>query len=126
MPSFSTLPFTISVPPQLMDVVPLVDLVGVDRATADERRALFDHQHEVVIAPAATRINVVNHTIGGRSSRTFQTEGRWDQSLAIVPRGAFVICQFGHNESGLTNDDSPRAWHAEKWRRRDAGNRHHL
>ena len=27
------------------------------------------------------RINVRNHAIGGRSSRTFITEGRWDQIL---------------------------------------------
>src|SRR6476620_9645842 len=26
-----------------------------------------------------TRINVVNRAIGGRSSRTFQYEGRWDK-----------------------------------------------
>jgi lysophospholipase L1-like esterase len=28
------------------------------------------------------KINVVNHAIGGRSSRTFFTEGRWDKVLA--------------------------------------------
>jgi rhamnogalacturonan acetylesterase len=29
------------------------------------------------------RIAVENHAMGGRSSRTFQTEGRWDKILAI-------------------------------------------
>ena len=29
-----------------------------------------------------TRINIQNHAIGGRSSRTFLTEGRWDKILA--------------------------------------------
>jgi rhamnogalacturonan acetylesterase len=29
-----------------------------------------------------TKINIVNAAIGGRSSRTFITEGRWDKILA--------------------------------------------
>ena len=29
-----------------------------------------------------SRIKVENHAIGGRSSRTFQTEGRWERILA--------------------------------------------
>jgi rhamnogalacturonan acetylesterase len=51
-------------------------------------------------------INVVNEAIGGRSSRTFQTEGRWDAVLAMVQKGDFVIIQFGHNDAGAINDNS--------------------
>jgi rhamnogalacturonan acetylesterase len=51
------------------------------------------------------KINLVNHAIGGRSSRTFQTEGRWDKSLAMVQKGDFVIFQFGHNDGGAINDN---------------------
>lgn len=53
-----------------------------------------------------TKINVVNRAIGGRSSRTFQTEGRWDQILADMKRGDFVLMQFGHNDGGAINDTS--------------------
>lgn len=53
-----------------------------------------------------TRLEVVNRAIGGRSSRTFQTEGRWDLVLADLQPGDFVIMQFGHNDGGLINDDS--------------------
>ena len=51
-----------------------------------------------------TKINVVNRAIGGRSSRTFQTEGRWDNVLADMKSGDFMIVQFGHNDGGAVND----------------------
>jgi lysophospholipase L1-like esterase len=53
-----------------------------------------------------TRINVENHAIGGRSSRTFQTEGRWDAILKKAKRGDFVLIQLGHNDASKINDDS--------------------
>lgn len=55
-----------------------------------------------------TRIQVQNHAIGGRSSRTFITEGRWDRILEQLKPGDFVIMQFGHNDSGPL-DDTARA-----------------
>jgi lysophospholipase L1-like esterase len=51
-----------------------------------------------------SRINVVNAAIGGRSSRTYYTEGRWDKVLAQVKRGDVVIIQFGHNDGGRIGD----------------------
>jgi lysophospholipase L1-like esterase len=55
----------------------------------------------------ATRIGVVNAARGGRSSRTFVTEGHWDKMLADVRAGDFVIIQFGHNDSGALNQEPP-------------------
>lgn len=46
------------------------------------------------------KINVVNRAIGGRSSRTFFTEGRWKEILDGIKPGDFVIIQFGHNDVG--------------------------
>ncbi len=51
-----------------------------------------------------SKINVVNHAIGGRSSRTFFTEGRWDKVLSQMKAGDFVIIQFGHNDGGRIGD----------------------
>ncbi len=51
-----------------------------------------------------TRIHIENHAIGGRSSRTFLTEGRWDKIMARLAPGDFVIMQFGHNDGGAIND----------------------
>ena len=55
-----------------------------------------------------TKINIRNHAIGGRSSRTFITEGRWDKILTELKKGDLVIMQFGHNDSGPL-DDTARA-----------------
>jgi lysophospholipase L1-like esterase len=54
----------------------------------------------------ATKINVLNRARGGRSSRTFVTEGLWDKVLADMKPGDFVLIQFGHNDGGAVNDAS--------------------
>ena len=48
----------------------------------------------------ATKIRVVNRALGGRSSRTFQTEGLWNRVLKEVRRGDYLLIQFGHNDVG--------------------------
>ena len=52
----------------------------------------------------ATRVNVLNRARGGRSSRTFITEGLWDKVLSEMKTGDFVLIQFGHNDAGAIND----------------------
>ncbi|MBL7816795.1 MAG: rhamnogalacturonan acetylesterase [Saprospiraceae bacterium] len=61
-----------------------------------------------VIAPHfdTNRIDIQNHAIGGRSSRTFVTDGRWDKIMATLKAGDFVIMQFGHNDAGALDDTS--------------------
>jgi lysophospholipase L1-like esterase len=54
-----------------------------------------------------TKINVANRARGGRSSRTFITEGHWDQVLAEVKAGDTVLIQFGHNDGGAINGEPP-------------------
>ena len=49
------------------------------------------------------KINLANRARGGRSSRTFVTEGLWDQLLAGVKPGDTVLIQFGHNDGGPLN-----------------------
>lgn len=60
---------------------------------------LFDH----------AKINVENRALGGRSSRTFFTEGLWDKVLAGIKPGDFVLMQFGHNDGGSLHDPKGRA-----------------
>ncbi len=62
----------------------------------DPIAALFDQK----------KIKVENRARGGRSSRTFQTEGLWDQILAELKPGDFVLMQFGHNDASAVNDTS--------------------
>src|SRR5436190_18385443 len=55
-----------------------------------------------------TKISVRNLAIGGRSSRTFITDGRWDKILETLHEGDFVIMQFGHYDASPL-DDTARA-----------------
>jgi len=53
------------------------------------------------------KLEVVDLARGGRSSRTFVTEGHWDRLLAQLGAGDFVIIQFGHNDAGALNEEPP-------------------
>ena len=53
-----------------------------------------------------TKIAIRNCALGGRSSRTFISEGLWDKVLVKVKPGDYVIMQFGHNDAGAVNDSS--------------------
>src|SRR5262249_36687664 len=52
-----------------------------------------------------TKIKVVNQARGGRSSRTFITEGHWSRLLADVKVGDIVLIQFGHNDGAAINSE---------------------
>jgi rhamnogalacturonan acetylesterase len=54
----------------------------------------------------SSRINVVNRARGGRSSRTFITEGLWDGVLKDCKPGDFVMIQMGHNDGGALAGDN--------------------
>ncbi|GEN78006.1 rhamnogalacturonan acetylesterase [Chryseobacterium hagamense] len=43
-------------------------------------------------------IDIQNHAVNGRSSKSFRTEGRWDQVERQLKKGDFVIIEFGHND----------------------------
>lgn len=53
------------------------------------------------------KINVVNRARGGRSSRTYITEGLWDAIVGALKPGDTVLIQFGHNDGGALNDEPP-------------------
>ena len=55
----------------------------------------------------SAKINVANRARGGRSSRTYITEGLWDQLLTDVKAGDTVLIQFGHNDGGALNEEPP-------------------
>lgn len=55
-----------------------------------------------------TKINVANRARGGRSSRTFHTEGLWEKVLLEVKKGDFVLIQFGHNDGGSIDKEKAR------------------
>lgn len=55
------------------------------------------------------RITVENYALGGRSSRTFYTEGLWDKVLPGIKPGDYLFVQFGHNDGGPYNTGRARA-----------------
>jgi lysophospholipase L1-like esterase len=55
------------------------------------------------------KIKVVNRALGGRSSRTYFTEGLWAKVLADMKAGDFVLMQFGHNDGGPLTGGRGRA-----------------
>lgn len=50
------------------------------------------------------KIEIQNHAKGGRSSRTFLTEGRWNSIMKTIKKGDYVLMQFGHNDGGELAD----------------------
>jgi lysophospholipase L1-like esterase len=55
-----------------------------------------------------TKIKIENRARGGRSSRTFYTEGLWQQVLNELKPGDFVMMQFGHNDGGAIDKEKFR------------------
>jgi rhamnogalacturonan acetylesterase len=53
-----------------------------------------------------SKVSIRNYALGGRSSRTFISEGLWDKVLAKLKPGDYVFIQFGHNDSSPVNDNS--------------------
>jgi lysophospholipase L1-like esterase len=51
-----------------------------------------------------TKVNVVNRARGGRSSRTFVSEGLWERLVADLKPGDVILIEFGHNDGGAVND----------------------
>ena len=68
------------------------------RGWADPFTAYFD----------SARIRVVSRARGGRSSRTFFTEGLWAAVRDDLKPGDFVLIQFGHNDGGPPDQDRAR------------------
>lgn len=56
----------------------------------------------------STRISVINKAKGGRSSRTFVSEGLWDDVKNQLQPGNFILIQFGHNDAGAVDKEKFR------------------
>jgi len=47
----------------------------------------------------------INHAIGGRSSKTFLTEGRLEAILNVIRPSDYLIIQFGHNDVTISRPE---------------------
>ncbi|GGP71294.1 rhamnogalacturonan acetylesterase [Streptomyces calvus] len=57
------------------------------------------------------RLDVANHAVNGRSSKSFVDEGRLDAVLAVIRAGDLLVVQFAHNDEKA--EDPSR--HTEPW-----------
>ena len=91
------------------DAVPRLFVAGDSTASAYKPNPKDQQGWGAVLQPLfdEAKLRVVDVARGGRSSRTFITEGHWDRMRSEVRAGDFVIIQFGHNDSGALNQEPP-------------------
>jgi lysophospholipase L1-like esterase len=89
--------------------VPTLFVAGDSTASEYKPNAKNQQGWGAVLQPLfdEAKLRVVDVARGGRSSRTFITEGHWDRMLEQLHAGDFVIIQFGHNDSGALNQEPP-------------------
>jgi lysophospholipase L1-like esterase len=94
---------------QTAQAAPTLFVAGDSTASAYDANPKSQQGWGAVLQPLfdETKLRVVDVARGGRSSRTFITEGHWDRMLAQLQAGDFVILQFGHNDSGAVNAEPP-------------------
>ena len=51
-------------------------------------------------------VEIQNHAVNGRSTKSFMNEHRWDTVMKRISPGDYVLIQFGHNDSKM--EDSNR------------------
>ncbi|MDP9700212.1 fibronectin type 3 domain-containing protein [Paenibacillus intestini] len=50
-------------------------------------------------------VEIKNHSIGGRSSKSFIFQGRLDEILRVIRPGDYLFVQFGHNDATISVPD---------------------
>jgi DNA sulfur modification protein DndE len=48
-------------------------------------------------------VQVQNHAVNGRSTKSFINEGRWQKVINQVKKGDWVLIQFGHNDAKVSD-----------------------
>ncbi len=84
--------------------LPTFHIVGDSTVKSGGTRGMFGWGERITPFFDTNKMNIVNHAIGGRSARTYFTEGRWQKVADVIKPGDFVIIQFGHNDGGRIGD----------------------
>lgn len=88
--------------------IPTVFLIG-DSTVRNSTKGQVGWGDPIASLFDTNRIKVENRALGGRSSRTYFTEGLWEKVRAQIQPGDFVLMQFGHNDGGGLNQPKGRA-----------------
>jgi rhamnogalacturonan acetylesterase len=105
--TFAQIPTIPDAPPQtsvaqnapLNPKLPTLFIVGDSTARNQADLGWGDH---VAHYFDTSKINVANRARAGRSSRSYYNEGLWDNVLAEMKPGDYVLIQMGHNDGGTT------------------------
>lgn len=86
---------------------PTVHLIG-DSTMAPREHSTGNPEYgwgEALPAFFVDEVVVKNHAVGGRSTRSFIAEGRWERAKKEIQSGDWVIIQFGHNDQKKDKPD---------------------
>ncbi len=105
--AFSVFPFASAAEPETDPARPTIFIAGDSTAARSDSGVSQGWAVPFADYLDPAKVEVVDRARGGRSSRTFITEGLWDQLLADVKAGDIVLIQFGHNDGGAINEEPP-------------------
>ncbi len=95
--AFAGLALAAGVASQERPELPKLYVIGDSTANRSNRRGWADPLADYF---DPDKITIVNRACGGRSARSFLTEGLWNRTLADLKPGDYVLIQFGHNDGG--------------------------
>ncbi|MCG9972878.1 rhamnogalacturonan acetylesterase [Christiangramia crocea] len=96
------LSFTISA-----QIKPTLYLIG-DSTMSDKKDPDRNPEHgwgQMLPELMTSKINIENHAVNGRSTRSFISEGRWEKVKNKLQPGDFVFIQFGHNDQKIQDPE---------------------
>ncbi|MDT0645143.1 rhamnogalacturonan acetylesterase [Zunongwangia sp. F260] len=79
---------------------PTLYLIG-DSTMSDKKDPEENPEHgwgQMLPELMTSEINIENHAVNGRSTRSFIAEGRWEDIKNKLEPGDYVFIQFGHND----------------------------
>lgn len=83
--------------------IPSLYLIG-DSTMSDKKDPEKNLEHgwgQMLPGLMTSDINIENHAVNGRSSKSFIDEGRWEAVLEKLKPGDYVFIQFGHNDQKI-------------------------
>lgn len=86
---------------------PTLYLIG-DSTMSDKKDPGRNPEHgwgQMLPELMTSEINIENHAVNGRSTRSFITEGRWEEVKKKLQPGDFVFIQFGHNDQKIQDPE---------------------
>ncbi|MFG6463546.1 rhamnogalacturonan acetylesterase [Roseateles sp. DXS20W] len=88
--------------------LPSIVLIGDSTVRSGGQNGAFGWGERLGAFFDTSKVNIVNNAIGGRSSRTFFTEGRWAAVLEQLKAGDWLLIQFGHNDGARIGDPASK------------------